>query len=57
MDCIYRTKRLSSKKNADVIKKRAHGFFEELLVDDIHRITLIGENPKNSLMNLHDKMF
>ena len=30
--------------------------FEQLFVDDIHLVTKIKKNMKNSLMNLHDKL-
>ncbi len=31
-------------------------FFERLFIDDIHLVTKIRKNMKNSLMNLHDKI-
>lgn len=34
----------------------SHTLFERLFVDDIHLVTRIGKNMKNSLMNLHDRL-
>ena len=34
----------------------SHDLFEMLFVDDIHLVTKIKKNMKNSLMNLHDKI-
>lgn len=34
----------------------SQGLFQKLFVDDIHMVTKIKKNMKNSLMNLHDKI-
>ncbi len=34
----------------------SQSLFEQLFVDDIHLVTKIKKNMKNSLMNLHDKL-
>lgn len=34
----------------------SHTLFEKLFIDDIHLVTKIKKNMKNSLMNLHDKL-
>lgn len=51
----YFTKKLFGKLFADR-GYISRDLFEQLFVDDIHLVTKIKKNMKNSLMNLHDKL-